>query len=77
MRVPDDDFIQQALDAGFDDDQAAFLFERLAQRPHTHTSDEIITDETTEETLAEALESLGDELDELGESADEGQEEAV
>lgn len=71
----EEDFIQQALDAGFDDDQAAFLFERLAQRPHTHTADEIITDEKAGETLDETLESIDDEIDALSEQPEEEEEE--
>lgn len=54
----DDVFIQEALAAGFDEDQAEFLLERLAQRPHTHTSDEVITDEESGETLADVVEDL-------------------
>ena len=58
-----DDFIEEALDAGFDQEQAEFLFERLAQRPHTHTADEVITDEEIGETLAEALDAIEADLD--------------
>ena len=51
-------FLKMAIDHGFSPSQAAFLAEHVAQRPHTHTADEVIVDSADGETLDHLIDEL-------------------
>ncbi len=55
-------FLQSAQAHGFSPEQAAFMLEHIARRPHTHTSDEIIVDTEDGETLEEFRDALIEEV---------------
>ena len=55
------DFSRRAIQAGFSQEQAAFLDTMLAKFPHTHEADEI-TD--LDEVIADAVEHLEEDDDE-------------
>ena len=44
-------FLKLATGAGFSHEQANFLLNHVAQKPHTHTSTEVIVDPADGETL--------------------------
>lgn len=60
-------FISKAREFGFETEQARFLFVQLAQRPHTHTGNEIIVDPTDGETLKDYIEYMDSEEQEEAE----------
>jgi len=55
-------FLKAAQLAGATPTLAAFLWKHLAQRPHSHTSDEIIVDPEDGETLADFVEGVSEAL---------------
>ena len=64
-------FISGAVNAGFSAQQAKFLWENTAQKPHTHLSDEIIVDAEDGETLEQFVDAVSETL------ADEDEPEEV
>jgi len=55
-------FMQDAVDSGFTQEQADFMWEALAKKPHTHPVEEIVgLDEAVAEAVAEAVEEEEDE----------------
>lgn len=48
-------FFSQGERAGFTREMLAFMWQYMAQKPHTHTSDEIVIDEADGETLEEYI----------------------
>jgi 16S rRNA C967 or C1407 C5-methylase (RsmB/RsmF family) len=51
-----EEFIELAEEVGFTKDQAEFMYEHMARRPHTHTAEEILgIEDVVEEALDEAL----------------------
>lgn len=50
-------FIELAQEAGFDQEQAEFLWEHLAKFPHTHTADQI---EDLDEAVEEIIDAAGE-----------------
>jgi hypothetical protein len=72
-------FERQAIEAGFTKAQAEFLFRHVAQKPHTHTAEEILVDDE-KNTLEEALATYDEQLEALEEAtagleAEEAEEE--
>jgi hypothetical protein len=54
-------FVELAKEAGFSEEQAEFMYEHLAKRPHTHDVDEILG---FDDAVAEAVEqAVGDDDD--------------
>lgn len=51
-------FLKMATNAGFSPDQASFLFEHVAQKPHTHMATEVIVDPEDSETLEHFIDEL-------------------
>jgi hypothetical protein len=74
-------FLKLAHAAGFSHDQANFLLEHVAQKPHTHLATEVIVDPEDSETLEHFIDELvATEVFEdgpvlHGEEGDEGEEE--
>jgi DNA-binding MurR/RpiR family transcriptional regulator len=63
-------FLRKAGAEGFSASQAAFLWEHTAQRPHSHTSDEIIVDPDDGETLESFVDAVSEALSEDEEAED-------
>ena len=61
-------FIQDAVDAGFTQEQAEFMWDALAQKPHTHSVDEITG---LEEAIAEEVAEIADGEDDEDDDDDE------
>jgi hypothetical protein len=74
--LDEDEFLARAARAGIEGRMAQFLFDNLAQTGHEHTSDEIITDSETNETLDNLLDAIVEDITEL-EGEEEEQEEEV
>ena len=69
------EFIKLATRAGFTTDQASFLFNHLASKPHTHFSTEIIVDPEDGQTLDDFVEATQDAVSELETALFEDEEE--
>jgi len=54
----DPQFLEAALAAGFTKEMAEFLWETFALDPHTHTADQVFTDDSESETLADVIEEV-------------------
>lgn len=56
------EFVAEAIRAGFNPSQAAFLWQHTAQKPHEHLSEEIIVDPADGETLEDFVSAVSEAL---------------
>lgn len=68
-------FILEAGKRGFSAEQASFLYNFLAQKPHQHLASEIVVDPEDGQTLDDFVEATTESVNELEEAVyeDEGQ----
>jgi hypothetical protein len=66
------DFIANCIRVGFTPQQAAFLWNHTAQKPHSHMAEDIVVDPEDGETLDQFVDAVSEALAEL--EGDEGEE---
>jgi hypothetical protein len=65
------DFIANCIRVGFTPQQAAFLWNHTAQKPHSHMAEDIVVDPEDGETLDQFVDAVSEALADLeGDEAD-------